>query len=212
MVDSRFLQYWQPREVERQLLAIPRLLRLISMSKLAIGILVLALVTVVIVLPLLHEDDSVIRIALNQEPQAQSTTLPKMLNPRYESTDGDGQPYTIRAEEAVQKDADTVQLSKIQADVALHKGYWLALQAEQGALQVKKKRMYLQGGIHIFSDAGYELRTEEAYVDMASSSALGDLPIQGQGPFGTIRANGFRIVGETQSVFFQDNVKLVLYP
>lgn len=212
MANSGFFQHWQPREIERQLLAIPRQLRLISFSKLMIGLLVVALLALVIALPLLQQEDSAIRVVFSEMPEAGNAQKPVMLNPRYESVDSRNQPFTIRAKQARQQDIDTVELVKIQADMAMEGGSWMAMQAEQGVLQLKKKRGYLRGDIRMFSDDGYELHTQEAYLNMQDNAAYAQAAIRGQGPMGNIEADSYAISGKDRTLLFQGNVKLVLYP
>lgn len=212
MVDSGFLKHWQPQEVERQLMAIPRLLKLINMSKLMIGFVVVVLLGIVIALPLLHEDESAIRIVFSEMPEAGSNEKPVMMNPRYESVDSRNQPFTVRAKQARQHDIDTVELQTIQADMALNEGNWLAMQAQQGMLQLKKKKMYLRGDVVMYSDDGYELHTEQVYLDVNNNTAYANSAIWGQGPMGKLKADSYQIAGEEQSVLFKGNVKLVLYP
>ena len=213
MVDeSSSAKHWEPKEIERQLIAIPRMIRVVGVSKLLIGLVALSLLSVVILLPLLHKDDSAIRIAFNQMPETSEVTKPVMLNPRYESIDGDNQPFMIRAKEAVQEDAETVKLLDVQADISLNKGSWLALRAARGFLQIASKKMLLEGSVQLFSDEGYELRTPSAAINMATNSASGERSIQGQGPFGSVSAGSFVIEGESQRLLFDNKVKLVIYP
>ena len=213
MVERGFLHSLEPREIERQLLAIPRYLRMISVSKLIIAMVAGVLLTLVIVLPLMQSDESAIRIAFNQVPDAESdNTQPRMKNPRFESVDSDNQPFTISAVEAVQLDSDTVQLIQMKADIAMNDGAWIALEAKQGALQLGKKRLYLKGDIQILSNDGNEVNTQEAYIDLADGSATGRLPVSGQGTMGSLKADSFTISGEGDVLTFVGNVHLVLYP
>ena len=47
--------------------------------------------------------------------------------------------------------------------------------------------MELDGGVNIFSDEGYEFRTERAEIDIDANTAWGDQPIEGQGPLGILK-------------------------
>jgi lipopolysaccharide export system protein LptC len=212
VAKTGFLQQWQPQEIERQLRSIPRLLKLILLSKWMLGLLVVGLLAAVIALPLLQDDESAIRIVFNDIPKRPGNELPVMLNPRYESADGDNQLYTIRAKQAIQHDVDTVELQHINADIGLESGSWLAMQAKQGMLKLNNKKMYLRGKIHIFSDDGYELHSEESYLDLAEGSAYAAVPIWGQGPMGSIKADGYRLSANAQRAKFTGNVKLVIRP
>jgi hypothetical protein len=204
--------HWTPRETAGQLVAIPRYLRVIGVSKILIGVLVIALIAVVIIMPLLNKDDNGMRIVFNKLPVSQDVEKPKMVNPRFESVDAENQPFTIRAREAVQHDVDSVLLTGLEADIALNQGNWLALQAEQGLLQIGNKKMLLQGKVHIFSDDGNEITTERVFVKLDTGDAWGPEPVQAQGAIGTISAGSFQLSPEKKAIRFSHGVKLVLYP
>ena len=55
-------------------------------------------------------------------------------------------------------------------------------------------------------------RTEQARLNFSTSAASGESPIRGQGPFGTIEAEGFRIAGTGDSIFFTGKSRLLVYP
>ena len=210
--EKSFLNQLETQEVERKLNRIPAYIRLLSFGKLAIGAMVLILIAAVVVVPFVKSEDDGVRIALTQVDEATKVTRPIMKNPRYESVDGDGQPFTIRAHEAMQMDESNVQLNQIKADVSMNNGMWLALTAKQGKLDIDAQKMQLTQQVHLIANNGYELRTEKLNVDMKTSRAYGNQPVSGQGPMGHIKADEFLIEGEASRVLFTDNVKLVIYP
>ncbi len=212
MSDRHLMPHWAPRETGAQLLGIPRYLRMISLGKLLVGTLVLALLGVVIVMPLLNHEESGMRIMFNQLPQTSAVEMPSMKNPRYEGVDADNQPFTIRAKEAIQQDVDSVRLIALQADIALKQGNWLALQADQGLLQIMKKKMLLQGNVHVYSDEGNEFNTSKVLVNLETGDAWGPEPVSGQGQMGSIQAGGFQMSTSYKAIRFTNRVKLVLYP
>jgi len=208
----RVVSYWAPRETANELQGIPRYLRMISLGKLLVGVLVLALLAVVIVLPLLEGEDGGMRIILSQLPQSESDEMPRMLNPRYEGIDAENQPFTIRAQQAIQQDAESVRLIGLQGDIALKSGNWLALEAEQGLLQIMKKKLLLQGKVHLYSDDGNEFTTNRVLVNLETGDAWGPDPVSAQGQMGTISAGGFQMSTYYKAIRFTKRVKLVLYP
>jgi lipopolysaccharide export system protein LptC len=172
---------WAPQETASQLLRIPSYLRLISASKLLLGLLVVTLVAVVIVMPLMNREESGMRVVLSQIPITNVIEKPRMINPTFESVDSSNQPFTIRAKEAVQEDSESVKLFELKADIALNSGNWLALQAEEGILQIEKQKLLLQGNVHLFSDDGNEFRTQRLLVNLATGDVWGPVAVQGQG-------------------------------
>ncbi len=118
-----------------------------------------------------------------------------MIKPKLTGVDGEGNPYVVTAEEAVQDahDAKRAQLRRVEADMTLKNGQWLNLTATRGWLDETKQKLRLQGVIDVYTDRGFEAHTTYADVDMHSGVVKGDVPVHGQGPLGTFRADRFRI-------------------
>ena len=125
-----------------------------------------------------------------------------------------GEPYTLTAELMSEEDGveDAVRLTRPQADIMLNDGSWLALSAETGVLVRESELLTLEGGVSFFSDAGYEFRTPRAEINLATKRAHGTEPIFGQGPFGTLSADGFRLENQGKTIFFEGNVRMTFYP
>jgi lipopolysaccharide export system protein LptC len=105
-----------------------------------------------------------------------------------------------------------IDLAFPKADITLRSGVWLALSAETGLFNRKQQVLNLRGGVTLFHDMGYELRTPSADIFMKRGIASGDQPVTGQGPIGTIRSAGFRILDGGKRVLFTGKSRLVLYP
>ncbi|NTU77408.1 MAG: LPS export ABC transporter periplasmic protein LptC [Alphaproteobacteria bacterium] len=117
-------------------------------------------------------------------------------NLRLSGMDSNNQPYALTAARALQaKDAkNMVDLEKLQGDIALTSGAWLAGKADQGRLDQETKRLWLGGNVQMFHDQGYQFTTSETQIDMGQNTAWGDKPIVIQGTFGEIRGQGFKIL------------------
>ena len=81
--------------------------------------------------------------------------------------------------------------------------------AERGTLRRSEQTLTLDGGVSVYSDDGYEFRTERAEIDLRARTARGDAPVEGQGPLGVLSAGGFYL-GDT--IRFEGRVRLVAYP
>ena len=134
-----------------------------------------------------------------------------MNNPYYHGLDKNNLPYTVIAQRAIQKDADTVLLEGIKADMETESGKWIALHANHGEIKVEKRFLTLTKDVDMFYDGGYEFRSDLAYVDIDKGSAYGDLPVAGQGPMGTLNANSFSVAERGKVIYFKGAVKVVLY-
>ena len=137
-----------------------------------------------------------------------------MTNARYLGTDDQNQPYTITADQVTQEtdDSDVIRLVSPKADILLDDGVWLALTARSGTLRRASEKLLLDGGVSIFTDAGYELRTERAEIDLRANRAHGTTRIEGQGPFGMLSADGFRLEDKGRRIHFEGRVRVVVYP
>jgi lipopolysaccharide export system protein LptC len=115
-----------------------------------------------------------------------------MLNPRLTGADAKGNPFVITAKEAVQdsKNPKRATLKTIEADMTTAQG-WVNAKAMRGVVDMAAKTMELDGGIELFTDTGWALRTDRASVDLKANVVRGDKPMSGQGPMGAMRADSF---------------------
>ena len=98
------------------------------------------------------------------------------------------------------------------ADVTLDNGTWLVLTANYGLFAHLENTLNLEGMVNLFHDSGYEFQTEKAAINMASGVASGNMPIQGQGDFGILSAQGFELVDKGKTIYFKGKSKLTLHP
>jgi len=118
-----------------------------------------------------------------------------MTKPKLTGVDGNGNPYVVTAEEAIQDahNSRRAQLRTVEADLTTRSGTWVNLTATHGLLDDDKARLWLSGIIDVYTDNGYEAHTSVASVDMNTGSVFGDRYVWGQGPFGTFHADKFWI-------------------
>ena len=138
----------------------------------------------------------------------------RVINARFTGVDSENRPFSITAESVVQAGSDDngVKLVKPKADVTLAGDSWVAIAAPNGIFRRDQEILDLSGGVDLFHDDGYEFQTSEVRLNFSTSAARGDSPIRGQGPFGTIEAEGFRIAGTGDSIFFTGKSRLLVYP
>jgi lipopolysaccharide export system protein LptC len=138
----------------------------------------------------------------------------RMINPHYQGIDKKGEPFTITALWAIKTkpSSDVIELEKPQADVTLNRGNWVTLTADYGVYREQDQVLDLIGAVDLFHDAGYEFRTLGATANLATNTAEGDDPVHGQGPFGEIQSQGFRIYDKCDRVLFTGKAHLLLRP
>ncbi len=150
--------------------------------------------------------------AITEQPSPQISKN-ELTNPRFESKDSRGQPFTITAQKAVQgQDNDGVlELEKPVADILLKSGAWLAISAEHGAYTEEVQSLKLQGDVRLFHDTGYELKTAQLDLDMLEAKAISNQDVYIQGPAGTLTAKGLKGDQTIGKLSFTGPAKLTLY-
>lgn len=138
----------------------------------------------------------------------------RMVNPRYEGIDEKSRPFSITADLATQPDgvSDVIDLAAPKADITLSDGAWIAVSADSGRYQRKAGTLDLRGGVSLFHDAGYELHTNSAQIDLKQRSAAGEEEVQGQGPSGELTGQGFVLTDGGDKVRLTGQSRVVLYP
>jgi hypothetical protein len=163
-----------------------------------------------------------------------------MVKPRLMGSDSDGSPFVVTADKAVQDPHNIhhAHLSNVEADLTAKDGAWYNMNAPRGFLDSDAQKLWLNGKLALFSDSGYELHTDAAFVDLAPScdpktgkpvsnkpvkrgkpaprcakiTIRGPHDVTGHGPLGTLRADTFHIVKATHQVFLDGHVHMILYP
>lgn len=145
-------------------------------------------------------------------PPAVQQEAGQMVSPRFVSVDKANQPYSIIARSAVQSPGpqNVIDLDRPEAELTKADGTWLALIADYGRLDRDAELVDLSGRVDLFRDDGTEMLTERAHVDLKAGIAWGDLPVQVQGPFGLLTAEGFRFADHGSTVVFLGRSHLLL--
>lgn len=135
-----------------------------------------------------------------------------MEKPHYQGLDAHNRPYTIIADQATQVDADNVSLDMLRADMLQSNGKWVALNSEAGNYNTRTKQIYLSGGVNLFYEGGYEMKTDHAQADIHTGTAWGDAFVESQGPTGTLEADSFHVFERGKVIRFDGSVKMRVYP
>lgn len=185
--------------------------RFIRKMRIALPLVALCIIAVLFSWDLLQDD---VVAPAKTEPGQTSPAMSKneLLNPNFNSMDNKNQPYTITAKRAMQDSGDELMLlDEPMADIVLNSGSWLAIEAKQGAYRQISNRLLLKGDVTLFHDAGYSAKTQELDVDLVAGTARTDLAVSGQGPLGTLDAQGMRANSKAGTLLFTGPAKLVIY-
>ena len=187
--------------------------RFVTWMKVLLPGVALVLIVLVVAWPYMKLQDTRFRIGFTAL-KAGDGEDPSMLNPRFLGADKERQTFSVTADIAknLLNNKKSVELEMPKADIALDDGTWLVLTAEAGIFTRIEETLKLRGSVNMFHDSGYEFRTERADIDLNSGTATGDVPVVGQGPFGVLSAEGFRLVDKGKTIYFTGKSKLVMYP
>lgn len=186
--------------------------RFVRLAKYFLPLVAGTVILLVAVWPELKSDPEKFSLGLS-DVRVETAGGQRVINARFTGVDSENRPFSITAESVIQAASgdDGVELTQPKADVTLAGDSWVAIAAPNGLFRRDDEILDLTGGVDVFHDDGYEFRTAEARLNFSQSSATGDTPIRGQGPFGTIEAEGFRILGTGDSIYFTGKSRLVLY-
>lgn len=171
-----------------------------------------ALGVVVILMTWKSENTPVVAVP-REEISPQTVSQNELINPKFQSEDTSGQPYSITADKATQnaEDMDTLQLQKPVADITLKSGGWVSLKAATGQYKQEGRDLSLDGQVEIHHDSGYEIQTEKMNIDVKDQIITSDTPVTGHGPSGEISASGLSVDGNNKTVIFTGPAKLTLH-
>jgi lipopolysaccharide export system protein LptC len=138
----------------------------------------------------------------------------RMVNARFSGVDKDNRPYTVTADVARQTPSkdDLVALEGPKFDITLQNGVWIALTSDTGVYLQQPQVLDLFGQVHVFHDRGIEFTTDSARIFLGQGTAAGDEHIEGQGSFGALEAEGFRVLDRGERVIFTGKARLLLAP
>lgn len=187
--------------------------RFVGIMRILLPTIATALVILVALWPQLTDQQQRYSITPAKIASEAAKTL-TMVNGVYSGIDDKRRPYTLTADSVKLSNSNlsVVALTAPKADLLMEDGSWVAVTAREGTYDRDKKILRLKGAVNLFHDAGYEFRTSAAVIDMMAGDAYGTDPVQGQGPFGNIKSEGFVIRNRGERIEFTGKADLLLYP
>ena len=219
-MKSRASNSFAPRRGAARLpLAARRYSRFVYLTKLALPAAACGLLLLVAAWPRLEGVFETGRFAAPRIDLSEARDL-HMAAARYTGIDREDRPFTITADTARQKPVpgsspggdNLITLERPKGDLTTAGGNWLELSASTGLYQPQPQLLDLFGEVALYQDKGNEFHSTTAHVDMAAGTAEGDDPVTGQGPFGSVTAEGFRILGRGDTIIFKGRAKLEIQP
>lgn len=204
----------QPTEPRRKFLKRrPGYSRYVYFMKFALPMAALILIAMVVIWPQIKASNVGFNIGFARL-KIGAPENPSMVNARFVGSDKRDQPFSITADLAknLMLGKSAIELEMPKADIGMKDGSWIVLTANSGIYDQKGKMLNLRGAVNMFHDSGYEFKTQAAQVDLETGVAQGSHAIAGQGPFGRLEAEGFRIENKGQRMIFTGKAKLVINP
>ena len=152
-------------------------------------------------------------LLFNDVDIGQLGTERRLTEPRFAGILGDGQPVTLTADSAVQRmdDPNTLQMDRVETEVALKDGENLHLTADHGDYDSLAQIVDLTGAVNAQTTAGYQLMSERILVAMAAMQMTSPGAVMLRGPGMMLEAGAMQLTGpEGQAlVHFTGGVRLL---
>lgn len=137
-----------------------------------------------------------------------------MVNPRFFTVDGKGEPLNMTAENAYELPGETrrIRLNNVKADLVLKDNRFLALDAAAAVYFQSKDTVELYESVNLYSEDGFELNTTQAQIGLKDQNLKGTAETFIRTPAGTAVSDGFEITDGGTIVRLTGKTKVVFYP
>ena len=132
-----------------------------------------------------------------------------IVNPSFQSTDKNNNPFNLSAKSAFEKSKSLIILKEPKGDIFINKNDMLAFAAENGEYDRDKQNLKFFKDVTFISDKGYTMNTEEAFVDIKNKEMTGNSDVIIKSDNGTLTGKGFKIENNGERVIINGKVKVV---
>jgi lipopolysaccharide export system protein LptC len=138
----------------------------------------------------------------------------RMHDPRYVGQTKDAEPFELTAASAYLDPSrpDRVHLDQLAADIDARGPRDFRVMASSGIYDRDRDRLDLNGGIELTTSDGYVFETPSATLNLDRGRVVGQEPIAGSGPSGTLSADRFEFEEGGQILHFKGRVKVTVQP
>ena len=137
----------------------------------------------------------------------------KMVNPRYSGRTGDGLPFYLTSDTAIQRlaEPDLVALEKPVLEFIRDTGVESSfVVAETGSFNDMKKILQLRKEVNLQTDDGYQCDTSHARIFNQDKRIEGDEPIDCHGEFGQVDGKSYAIEDSYKKFIFKDGMTALI--
>jgi lipopolysaccharide export system protein LptC len=188
--------------------------RTVELLRYILPAIALALVALVVLWPQLIGGAGGLIAPIFANAEIEGADVMLMHNPRYVGQTKDAEPYELTAASAYidPKRPNRVHLDRLAAELAAASKRDVNLVALKGLYNRSADKLDLDGDIELTTSDGYRFETQSARIDLQSGQVVGNQPIQGFGPTGTLSAERFEIRDGGDLLRFEGRVKVTLPP
>lgn len=146
--------------------------------------------------------------------QIEGANVMRMHNPRYVGRTSDAEPFEVTAAAAHLDPTrpNRIHLEQLAADIATAGTRQVRLLAVSGIYDRDTEDVNLSGGIELSTSDGYRFETPSALLKLDRGRVVGQEPIAGSGPSGTIAAERFEFWDGGDVLRFDGRVRVTLHP
>ncbi|MFT4090134.1 MAG: LPS export ABC transporter periplasmic protein LptC [Asticcacaulis sp.] len=127
----------------------------------------------------------------------------RMLNPLYTDRGDDGSRYTLRGAEAVRRgNTPIITLTAPRVDIRSESERASQLEAVTGIYNNNDRTITFKKDVVVTSSQEFNLKTQDARIDLKNSTVAGNSFVEGQWANGDIQAQSFRIEDNGNRIYF----------
>ncbi|HEX2763568.1 MAG TPA: LPS export ABC transporter periplasmic protein LptC [Allosphingosinicella sp.] len=180
---------------------------LMRFLKIVLPVGVLALLAYLLVSPLSKQKEISFLLDKNKVDVARERL--KVQAAEYRGIDGEGRPFSLHAEQAVQAKSSepVVDIMGMDARINLNEGP-ATLTAERGRYDMDKQTVDVLGPILFTASDGYSLQTRDVAIDLNKHVMRGNGGVQGQMRLGRFTAQSMMVNLPERRVVLQGRVRL----
>ncbi|MEG3163500.1 LPS export ABC transporter periplasmic protein LptC [Sphingomonas sp. PB2P19] len=185
--------------------------RLVAIARIGLPTAIGVLTAFLVMAPLTAGGD--VSFVLDKNKVDVATERLKLQSAQYRGQDSKGQVFRLDAGSAIQKSSaePIVQLNRLDAQIQLTDGP-AQIKANTGRYDMDTQKVRLDGPLNFTAAGGYDLKTNDATLDLANRTMESGGAVTGTVPQGRFSANKLRADLEGRTVRLDGNARLRIVP
>lgn len=198
-----------PHRIRRRLRS-----RLVDVLRFVLPAIALILTALVVFWPQLMGGYGGLIVPMLTGGQVGDIDVMRMHSPRYVGQTSAAEPYAVTAASAYVDPTrpNFIHLDQMAADIETAARRDVRITALSGTYNRAGEKLDLDGGVELTTSDGYRFASESAELLLRQGRVVGDQPIAGQGPVGTLDAQRFEILEGGEVLRFEGRVKVIVQP